>query len=146
MSVSLESLMRDSVIEAPRPTILTELVSFLFVGGMAALCFVGLSMLMIDLRTGVPEWMVSVLCYAVFIVPVYLAHRRVSFRSNAPHSVALPRYVAVQLTALTLAALFSYVCYSVLGMQTATAALLVIVLTSGVNFAVLKLWAFAHRG
>jgi putative flippase GtrA len=146
MSVSLESLMRDSVIEAPRPTLLTELVSFLLVGGMAALCFVGLSMLLVDLRTGVPDWIVSAFCYAVFIIPVYLAHRRVSFRSNAPHSVALPRYVAVQLTALTLASIFSYLCYSLLGMQTATAALIVIVLTSGVNFAVLKLWAFAHRG
>jgi putative flippase GtrA len=145
MSVSLESLMRDSIVEAPRATLLTELISFLLVGGLAALCFIGLSMLMIDLGTGVPDWIVSALCYAVFIVPVYLAHRRVSFRSNAPHSVALPRYVAVQLSALTLASGFSYVCYSLLGMQTATAALLVIVLTSGVNFAVLKLWAFAHR-
>jgi putative flippase GtrA len=146
MSVSLESLMRDSIVETPRPTLLVELVSFLLVGGLAALCFVGLSMLLVDLATGVPDWIVSAGCYALFIIPVYLAHRRVSFRSNAPHSVALPRYVAVQLSALTLASIFSYVCYSLLGMQTATAALLVIVLTSGVNFAVLKLWAFAHRG
>ena len=145
MSISLESLMRDSAIEAPRPTLFTELGSFLLVGGLAALCFVGLSMLLVDLGTGVPDWIVSACCYALFIVPVYIAHRRVSFRSNVPHSVALPRYVAVQVSALALASGFSYVCYSLLGMQTATAAFLVVVLTSGVNFAVLKLWAFAHR-
>lgn len=145
LSISLESLMRDSVIEAPRPSLLTELLSFLFVGGMAALCFVGLSMLMVDLKTGVPDWIVSAVCYALFIIPVYLAHRRISFRSQAPHAVALPRYVAVQLSALILATFFSYICYSVLGMQTGAAALLVIVLTSGVNFIVLKVWAFAHR-
>jgi putative flippase GtrA len=145
MSLSLESLMRDSVIEAPRPSLVTELFSFLFVGGLAAVSFVGLSMLMIDLRTGIPDWIVSAGCYALFIVPVYLAHRHYSFRSATPHAVALPRYVAVQMSALALASLFSYICYSVLGMSTGTAALLVIVLTSGVNFIVLKLWAFAVR-
>lgn len=145
MSVSLESLMRDSVIEAPRPTVLAELLSFLFVGGMAAICFVGLSLVMIDLETGIPDWIVSALCYAAFIVPVYLAHRYYSFRSNTPHGVALPRYIAVQLSALALASLFSYVCYSILGMGTGVASFLVIVLTSGVNFIVLKVWAFAHR-
>jgi putative flippase GtrA len=145
MSLSLESLMRDSIIEAPRPSLATELFSFVFVGGLAALSFVGLSMLMVDLDTGVPDWIVSAFCYALFIVPVYLAHRHYSFRSNAPHAVALPRYIAVQLSALCLASLFSYICYSMLGMTTGTAALLVIVLTSGVNFIVLKLWAFAVR-
>jgi putative flippase GtrA len=146
MSLSLESLMRDSAVEMPRPSLAAEIVSFLFIGGMAALCFVGLSMLMIGLRTGLPDWIVSALCYASFIIPVYLAHRAYSFRSKTPHRVALPRYIAVQLSALSLAALFSYVCYSVLGMQTGAAAFLVIGLTSGVNFVVLKIWAFAHRG
>jgi putative flippase GtrA len=146
MSLSLESLMRDSAIEASRPSLAAEIFSFLLVGGMAALCFVGLSMLMIDLRTGLPDWIVSALCYAAFIVPVYLAHRAYSFRSKTPHRVALPRYIAVQLSALFLAAIFSYVCYNVLGIQTASAAFLVIGLTSAVNFVVLKAWAFAHRG
>jgi putative flippase GtrA len=138
--------MRDSPLEAERPGLAAELVSFVFVGAIAALCFVGLSMLMINLRSGVPDWIVSACCYAAFIVPVYLAHRRYSFSSHAPHAVALPRYVAVQLSALLLASFFSYVCYQVLGMSTGVAALLVICLTSGVNFIVLKLWAFAHRG
>lgn len=146
MSISLQSLMRDTALDTPRPTLLAELLSFLLVGAGAALCFMGLSMLMIGLRTGIPDWIVSAFCYALFIVPVYLAHRRVSFRSDVPHAVALPRYVAVQLSALCLAALFSFVCYTLLGMQTAIAAFVVIVLTSGVNFIVLKLWAFARRG
>jgi hypothetical protein len=47
-------------------------------------------------------------------------------------------------SALALASLFSYICYSVLGIQTAVAAFLVIGLTSGINFVVLKIWAFAH--
>lgn len=146
MSVSLESLMQAPQAGMPRASLLAELGSFLIVGGTAALAFVGLSMLLVGAVAGVPDWVVSAICYALFIVPVYLAHRRISFRSAVPHRVALPRYIAVQLSALGLAALFSYVCYSLLGMQTAVAALLVICLTSGVNFLVLKLWAFAHQG
>jgi putative flippase GtrA len=144
VSLSLESLMRDSPIGMPRPGLVASAVSFLLVGGLAALLFIGLSMLLIGLRTGVPDWIVSALCYAAFIVPVYLAHRAYSFRSRTPHAVALPRYIAVQLSALALSALFSYICYGLLGLQTALAAFLVIGLTSGVNFLVLKIWAFAH--
>lgn len=143
MSISLESLVRDSAIEQPQTSAVTELLSFLFVGGIAAIAFVGLSTVMIDLGTGLPDWIMSALCYAAFIIPVYLAHRRLSFRSAAPHGVALPRYIAVQLGALVLAAIFSFVCYNMLGMATAAAGLAVICLTSGVNFAVLRLWAFA---
>jgi hypothetical protein len=61
-----------------------------------------------------------------------------------PHPVVLPRYIAVQRSALALSALFSYICYDLIGMQTAVAAFVVIGLTSGVNFVVLKIWAFAH--
>lgn len=146
MSTSLDSLMREPAVAAPAPHPATELLSFLLVGGIAALCFVGLSMLMIGLQTGMPDWAVSALCYAALIPPAYLAHYRLSFRSQARHARALPRYVAVQFSALTLASVFSYVFYSVFGMPTALAALLVAGLTAGVNFFVLKLWAFAARG
>ena len=145
MSVSLESLMRDTIVDAPRPSFAVELVSFILVGGIAAGCFVLLSMAMIGLGTGLPAWIVSSGCYGLMIVPVYLAHRRFSFRSDTPHSVALPRYVMVQLSALGLAALFSFVFYSLLGFDTAMAALLVAGLTAGVNFVVLRVWAFARN-
>lgn len=143
MSISLESLMRASIIGTTRSPIGTGLVSFIIVGGLAALGFVGLSAVMIDLRTGLPDWAVSALCYAIFIVPAYLAHRRISFRSSAPHRIALPRYAAVQLSALALASLFSYVSYGVLLLPGPAASVLVVGLTSGVNFLVLRLWAFA---
>lgn len=145
MSVSLESLMREAPDVGLRPSLGAELLSFILVGGTAALAFAGLSTLLIGAGTGVPDWILSAVCYALFIVPVYLAHRALSFRSKTPHEVALPRYVAVQLSALLLATLFSYVCYVVFGMPATIASFLVIGLTSGVNFIVLKVWAFAHR-
>jgi putative flippase GtrA len=138
-------MVRDTQAETPRPALLGELFSFAAVGGTAALAFVALSTLLTGLPTGLPDWLVSALCYALFIVPVYLAHRRLSFHSEVPHAVALPRYVAVQMSALALASLFSYVCYGLFGLSSAVAATLVICLTSGVNFVVLKLWAFAQR-
>jgi putative flippase GtrA len=145
MSMSLQSLMPGATFEQRRPTVAYELVAFLLVGGVAALAFVVLSTVMIELPIGLPDWIVSAVCYAIFIVPVYLMHRRYSFRSDIPHRVGLPRYLAVQFSALLLASLFSYLCYSILSLQSALAAALVISLTAGVNFAVLRLWAFARR-
>ena len=89
--------------------------------------------------------MASALCYGVFIVPVYLLHRRFSFGSDAPHRQALPRYAAVQGMAMLLATLFSVIAYGVLSMPTLLASILVVMMTSGVNFVVLRSWAFVHR-
>jgi putative flippase GtrA len=143
MSVSLESLMRETIADSRPSPILPQLLSFLIIGGTAAIAFVALSTAAVALPTGMPRWLVSALCYAAFIVPVYLLHRRFSFRSAAPHAKALPRYVVVQVSGLALATGFSWLCYSVFGLPTAPAALLVIGLTSGVNFVVLRLWAFS---
>ena len=128
-----------------RCSVAGEVLSFVAVGGLAALCFAGLSTVLIELRTGLPDWVMSALCYAAFIMPVYFAHRRVSFRSRTPHGIALPRYAAVQLMALTVAAMLSFVFYDLLGAQPLVAALLVIGLTSGFSFAALRIWAFAVR-
>ena len=144
MSHSLESLMRESAIEAPRVPVAAQLGSFLIIGAAAAGGFVLLSTAAMALPIGLPSWVVSAICYGVFIVPVYLLHRRFSFASEAPHARALPRYIAVQLSALGLATLFSFLTYGVATLPTPLAAALVIALTSGVNFMVLRLWAFSH--
>jgi putative flippase GtrA len=143
MSVSLESLMRPPAATVDSAAVGTQLVAFILVGGLGAVAFVALSTGLIMLGTGVPSWVISVACYACLIGPVYLAHRRFSFPTDAPHAQALPRYVSVQLCAMLLAAIFSYVLYGRFGLPTVAASLLVTGLTSGVNFVVLRLWAFA---
>ncbi len=144
MSASLQSLMSEQTMPAEGGApVLVQLFAFVVIGGAAALSFVGISSAAVVLFKSVPAWLVSSLCYAAFIVPVYLMHRRFSFRSGAAHRRALPRYVLVQLCGLGLATLFSYVAYGVVGLPTLAAALVVIVLTSGVNFLVLRRWAFA---
>ena len=144
MSASLQSLMRDQSSPANTASpVLIQLFAFAVIGGAAALSFVGVSTAAVALFKSVPAWLVSSLCYAAFIVPIYLMHRRYSFQSAAAHSRALPRYVLVQLCGLGLATLFSWVAYGVIGLPTLVAAFVVIVLTSGINFLVLRRWAFA---
>lgn len=145
VSVSLESLIRGADIPADRPSAGASLLAFLIVGGLATGCFMALSTAMIGLGTGVPDWLMSAACYAAMIVPAYLGHRAHSFRSSSPHRVAFPRYVAVQISAVCLAALFSLVCYGAFRFPTPVAAFLVAGLTAGVNFVVLRAWAFAAR-
>ncbi|QQR39826.1 GtrA family protein [Devosia rhizoryzae] len=141
MSLALESLMRET--ETPpvrRPD--SSLVSFIAIGGGGALAFVLSSSLLIALLPWVDAWLVSSWCYAGFILPIYLLHRRFSFRSEAAHRDALPRYFAVQVLALVLASLFGQLFHGVLGLPSLPAALLIVGLTSGLNFVILKLWAF----
>jgi putative flippase GtrA len=146
MSLSLESLMQGTLEPTGTRPVARELLWFVAVGGSGALALAAVTTAMISLRTGVPDWAMAALCYAAFIGPVYLLHRRLSFRSDAAHRQAFPRYVAVQLSAIVLVSLFSWVCFSVLGVATAIGSVIVLGLTAGVNFAVLKLWAFAtHR-
>jgi len=142
MRSSLESLMLADFSTAPSRSILAELGAFLGIGLGAMLGFVALSGWAMTLSVDLPAWAVSALCYAAFIGPVYLLHRRFSFGSDAAHATALPRYAAVQGMALLLASLFSFIAYGMLSVPGMLASTLVIVLTSGVNFVVLRSWAF----
>lgn len=142
MRSSLESLMPADISTAPARSLLGDLGAFIGIGLGATLGFIALSGWAMTLSVGMPAWAVSALCYAAFIVPVYLLHRRFSFGSDSSHGTALPRYAAVQGLALLLAALFSFIAYGILSVPGVMASTLVIVLTSGVNFVVLRSWAF----
>lgn len=143
MSTLLESLVRDQDHQTQANSAFAELLAFLLVGGLMALLFVVLSSLVVGLGL-MPAWIASALCYAAAVVPAYLLHRRFSFHSDAPHSRAFSRYVLVQLSAIVLASLFSFVAYGVVGLPTLAAAITVSALTAAVNFTVLKLWAFGR--
>ncbi|MCP8883985.1 GtrA family protein [Devosia sp. XJ19-1] len=145
MSFALESLMR-----APPSTPSVErrgggIFSFLLIGGGAAASFVVVSSVLVGLLPMFEGWVVSATCYAAYIVPVYLLHRRFTFASDVAHRQALPRYMAVQAMALVLATLFGFVFYGALALPSLPAAMLVIALTSGVNYLMLKGWAFAFE-
>jgi putative flippase GtrA len=141
MSVLLESLVRDKS-QATEAPISVMLVSFLAVGVGAALAFGMVSAFIISLNTGLPDWVASALAYIVLMSAAYGLHRKFSFRSQAPHAQAFPRYALAQTSGLALAALFSFVAYQLFGMHLAFASPIVLALTSVVNFVALRLWAF----
>jgi putative flippase GtrA len=144
MSVALESLMREPpALQPSNQAGGGGVVSFLLIGGGAAASFVVLSSLLVALLPMVEAWIISAACYGTYIVPVYLLHRRFTFVSDVGHRQALPRYAAVQGMALLLATLFGYVFHRTMGLPSLPAAMLVVALTSGVNYLVLKGWAFA---
>jgi putative flippase GtrA len=143
MNVALESLMPEPAMARSPERTGGGIVSFVLIGGGAAASFIVLSSALVALLPMVEAWVVSAACYAAYIVPVYLLHRRFTFASPVDHAQALPRYVAVQIMALLLATLFGYVFHGRLGLPSLPAAILVIALTSGVNYLVLKGWAFA---
>jgi len=142
MSALLESLVREEIFEPREIGVGAQLFSFLLIGGGAALGFVLLSSIAMSLPTGMEQWVVSAICYALFIVPTYFAHRRFTFSSSAPHGRALPVYLGVQLLGIVLATLFSWLAYGVAGLPTIAASLMVVTLTSGVSFVVLRTFAF----
>ena len=144
MSVPLETLIRGQF-TVQRRAALAELLSFLAVGGLGALSFVVVSTIAIAVLAQYPAWVVSAGCYAAHIVPVYLLHRKFAFRSaTSAHTRALPRYVAVQLCGVALAAGFSWIAYEIFGLPNIAAALLVTGLTSAINFVILRVWAFSN--
>lgn len=143
MSAALESLMRAPPDIRPAGPAGGGVVSFVLIGGGAAASFVVVSSVLVALLPMVEAWIISAACYGAYILPVYLLHRRFTFASDVTHWQALPRYVAVQAMALLLATLFGYLFHGTLGLPSLPAAILVIALTSGVNYLVLKGWAFA---
>lgn len=146
MNAALHSLMRDIPPPATPPgAALAQMATFVGIGAAGSVAFVVLSSLLIWAETGLEPWVTNAACYGGLILPVYLLQRRYSFRSEASHIQALPRYLAVQGMALLLAALFSFVAHGLMALPTVFASLLVIGLTSGVNFVVLRSWAFARR-
>jgi len=145
MSVALESLAGEAKGVPAAAGAAAAMVKFIAVGGGAFVVFVLVSSVLISLQTGAPDWMINAGCYGAMIGPVYLLHRRFSFRSDAAHRQALPRYLAVQACGIVLASVFSFLIEGYLALPTVFASTLVMGLTVGVNFMVLRGWAFRQR-
>ena len=147
MNVALESLMPAYPEQAATRPAGDAVLMFFLISACAAAAFVVVSTALIRVLPMFESWLVSTFCYAAFIVPVYLLHRRFTFGSDASHGRALPRYVAVQMMALALASMFSFLLHGAFALPSLTAAILVIALTSGLNYLVLRVWAFKpeHR-
>lgn len=128
-----------------RATKTRDLFAFLFVGATAALTYVFCSKYVLGLQLPLADWLVGGLLYAGFVPIVYTAHRLISFRSDARHTYALPRYVGVQAGALIVASLMSYLVYHSLDLSHGVGSVLVISASSAFSFVAMRGWAFAEK-
>ena len=122
-----------------------SLVAFVVIGAGA----IGLyAVLASSFVAGFPEiapWEMRALLAASLLVPAYQLHRRFCFASTASHGFALPRYAAMQMGIVLLAALFSEFAHGTTGLAHLTTVFVVFVLTAGLSFSLLRVWAFASR-
>ncbi len=143
MSAALESLMRQTL--APREQRTDRgMVSFLAFGALATAGFIGLSSLVHAIWPMAEGWGPEAACIGAVLLPAYILHRRFSFHAHTAHRQALPRYALVQAMVLAVAFLFSVIVHGEVALPGLQTALLVMALTSGINFMLLKSWVFGR--
>lgn len=96
-------------------------------------------------RLGLATVPASAMGYGLCIPIVYLAQHSLAFRSDASHRSAFPRYVAVQMLGLSLAALLPAFFERGLGLPPAAVFAGVAVTTPACSFLLLRFWAFRRR-
>jgi putative flippase GtrA len=121
-----------------------RLVRFTIVGlgAMAAYAVIATALTFAGLR---PAWLASGAAYALAAIWSYVGHRRFSFRSDAPHQVAGPRFVAVTLTGQALAIALPALISDAGGLPQAYATLAVCIVCPGVSFLMNSFYVFADR-
>lgn len=132
-------------VRAYRDRLATGLLRFLAIGTGAVTLYVVISESLEPRFADLPAGLLPVVVFAALVAPTYLLHRRFAFFSTTPQAGAFLRYTAVQLAVLLVAAVFSFVAHGVIGAPHLGAGLLVFFLTFGVNFSILRRWAFVSR-
>jgi putative flippase GtrA len=117
----------------PDQAALAKLLRFTMVGlaAMAAYAIAVTALAALGLR---PQWLASGLAYAIAAIWSYIGHRRFSFRSDAPHAVAGPRFVVVTLTGQALAIAIPALITDVAGYPGHVATLAVCLVCPAVSF------------
>jgi putative flippase GtrA len=121
-----------------------RLVRFTFVGlgAMAAYAVVVTLLALAGVR---PQWLASGLAYAIAAIWSYVGHRRFSFRSDAPHAVAGPRFIIVTLTGQALAIAIPALVTDIGGRPAHVATLAVCIVCPAVSFILNGSFVFADR-
>jgi putative flippase GtrA len=92
-----------------------------------------------------PAWLASGLAYALAAVWSYVGHRRFSFRSDAPHQVAGPRFVLVTGVCQAIAMAIPAVVVDAGGLPPVAATALVCLVCPAASFLLNGWFVFADR-
>jgi putative flippase GtrA len=123
---------------------LQRIARFTVVGlaAMAAYAVVATALGFAGLR---PAWLASGFAYAIAAIWSYVGHRRFSFRSDAPHAVAGPRFVVATLTGQGLAVLLPALITDLGGRPVLWSTVAVCLVCPAVSFALNNWFVFAGR-
>ncbi len=124
---------------------LLQIMKFGAIGGGAAFFYVLLSNWALGHFNNIAKPIISALCYALFILPVYLLQHRFTFNNEAKHISAFPKYIMVQMLSLAFSYIFGEFALNYLQLPNFIGSVVVIVLTSMGSFIALKIWAFRKK-
>jgi putative flippase GtrA len=119
---------------------LREKFTFLVIGGMNGLCYLGFAEALHFL--GLSPSVSSTVAYALCIPPGYLGQRRHTFRSTRPHGTAWIRYLVTQLIGLIVATVTTFVASAVLLLPALLAFLLSAIAAASASYVIQKSWVF----
>lgn len=123
------------------PAAALRLLRFLAVGGSAAGLYVVMSTGLVELLQWRP-WAASLLSYGISIPTAYIAQKRFTFASSCGHIVALPRYVALQIVGMIIAAAVAEALSSLSFLTPPLVFLLTVGAVAGITYLVMSRWIF----
>jgi len=119
-----------------------QFIRYLLVGGVTALAYILVAIALT--RSGLTPGVASICGYLLVIPPAYLGQRILTFRASVWHTVAFPKYVALQVAG-NIAGYFLSNGLAGLGWPGWAVFGSVAVMVAATNFLALKYWTFrAH--
>lgn len=121
----------------------TQFVRFLLVGGVAtALQY---AILIILVQAGMASVITaSTTGFVISAIANYAMNRRFTFRTDAAHTQAFPRFLTVALIGLAINAALIWLLNSELGAHYLVAQLMATIVTLAWNFSLNRLWTFGN--
>lgn len=121
-----------------------KLARFLVVGVGCALLYLGLAWTF-QASAGLPPFLATIAAYMISFSIAYMLQRVWTFRSEAAHKVALPRYATVQaLAALLTATATQIVAHIYPNSSSMMIAAMSTALAGGLSFVLSSTWVFSH--
>jgi putative flippase GtrA len=126
------------------PPLVAQLAKYGVVG--VANSLIGFAIYAVAVNLGVEYLLASAVAYAIGSVNGYVLNRRWTFQAAAvSQATSIPRYAAVQLTAILGNLVLLYTLVHLLGVEKIIAQAIVVVIVFLATFVANRLWSFAHR-
>lgn len=122
-----------------------QTLMFLAIGGGSALVYAFVCALVIPMVPQIPSWLAASAIYALFVPLVYILHRNLTFQVTLGLGVAFARYVLVQVGAVCVASLVSWLLFSFNSLPAFWVGLMVAGTGAAFGFVATRSWAFVDR-